>query len=81
MLIDAKWESLALAPAMDPHNRDDYFLFTMADNDFNTLNGFLGDGTPYSTSFGENVDTQIMVYRVTLPMVKRGSVEETIGIW
>lgn len=27
-LIDAKWESLALAPCEDAENSDDYFLFT-----------------------------------------------------
>lgn len=28
MLIDAKWESLALAPVGDAANPNDYFLFT-----------------------------------------------------
>ncbi len=29
MLIDAKWESLALAPVGDSANPHDYFLFTV----------------------------------------------------
>jgi hypothetical protein len=28
-LIDAKWESFALAPVLDPTAPDDYFLITM----------------------------------------------------
>jgi hypothetical protein len=76
-LIDAKWESLALAPAMDPAFPDDYFLFTVADNDFITLNG-ISLGQPYSA--GDNVNTQIFVFRITLPAIARGSVEKSIGI-
>ncbi|KAG8956580.1 hypothetical protein FRC04_000058 [Tulasnella sp. 424] len=71
-LIDGKWESTALASCMDPKNPDDYFLFVGADNDFNTLNGTMV-GQPYSTSYGRDVDNQFLVYRVTLPMVRRGS--------
>ncbi|KDQ11358.1 hypothetical protein BOTBODRAFT_189903 [Botryobasidium botryosum FD-172 SS1] len=78
-LIDAKWESFALAPAFDPANPDDYFLITVADNDFVTTNG-ISLGKPYSSSYGQDVDTQALVFRVTLPTVKRGSVEQSIGI-
>ena len=35
-------------------------------------------GQPYSATL--NADNQALVYRVTLPTVKRGSVEEAIGI-
>lgn len=76
-LIAAKWESLALAPACDPEYPDDYFVFTFADNDFRTRNG-VSMGKPYDA--GMNVDNQAMVWRVTLPTVKRGSVEKSIGI-
>ncbi|CAG7852304.1 Uncharacterized secreted protein ARB_04696 Flags: Precursor [Serendipita indica DSM 11827] len=76
-LINSKWESLALAPARDPQNPDDYFLFTFSDNDFQTTNG-VAMGKPYNASI--NVDNQALVWRVTLPSVKRGSVEEAIGI-
>ncbi|KAI1798159.1 esterase-like activity of phytase-domain-containing protein [Ganoderma leucocontextum] len=63
-LIDAKWESLALAPAGDPDYPNDYFLFTAADNDFITTQGISG-GQPYNA--GLDNDNQMMVFRVTLP--------------
>ncbi|CAE6401801.1 unnamed protein product [Rhizoctonia solani] len=78
-LIDAKWESFALAPVLDTATPDDYFLITMADNDFITTNG-TALGKPYSASYGQDVDTQILVWRVTLPSVPRGSVAASLGI-
>ncbi|KAG8884668.1 hypothetical protein FRB98_002268 [Tulasnella sp. 332] len=77
-LIDGKWESLALAPALDPQNPDDYFLFTAADNDFITLDGVMA-GQSYSASYGSNVDNQFMVYLVTLPGLPAGSVAQSIA--
>ncbi|KIM32609.1 hypothetical protein M408DRAFT_6128 [Serendipita vermifera MAFF 305830] len=76
-LINAKWESLALAPVGDREYPNDYFLFTFADNDFQTHNG-VSMGQPYNATV--SADNQALVYRVTLPSVKRGSVEEAIGI-
>ncbi|KAF8604345.1 hypothetical protein BDV93DRAFT_492130 [Ceratobasidium sp. AG-I] len=78
-LIDAKWESLALAPVLDSTTPDDYFLFTVADNDFITVNG-TALGKPYSAAYGQDVDTQALVWRVTLPSVARGSVAASLGI-
>ncbi|KAG8743757.1 hypothetical protein FRC10_011477 [Ceratobasidium sp. 414] len=78
-LIDAKWESLALAPVLDSTLPDDYFLITMADNDFITLNG-TAIGKPYSATYGQDVDTQVLVWQVTLPGVARGSVAGSLGI-
>ncbi|KAG9012829.1 hypothetical protein FRB94_004975 [Tulasnella sp. JGI-2019a] len=77
-LIDGKWESLALAPALDPANPDDYFLFTAADNDFITLDGTMV-GQPYSSDYGSNVDNQFMVFLVTLPGLPAGSVAQSIA--
>ncbi|KAF8209524.1 esterase-like activity of phytase-domain-containing protein [Mycena galopus ATCC 62051] len=62
-LIDAKWESFALAP-VGPSAPDDYFLFSVSDNDFMTTQG-ISLGVPYDA--GEDVDTQAFVFRVTLP--------------
>ncbi|KAK7442763.1 hypothetical protein VKT23_016010 [Stygiomarasmius scandens] len=76
-LIDAKWESLALAPVGDPDFPDDYFLFTFADNDFLTTNGF-SLGVPYDA--GLDVDNQVLVFRLTLPSVNPQSVEMALGI-
>ncbi|KAI0777723.1 esterase-like activity of phytase-domain-containing protein [Trametes elegans] len=63
-LIDAKWESLALAPVLDPDFPDDYFLFTAADNDYITTQG-IALGQPYDA--GLDNDNQFLVFRVTLP--------------
>ncbi|KAI0682256.1 esterase-like activity of phytase-domain-containing protein [Earliella scabrosa] len=63
-LIDAKWESLALAPCLDPDFPDDYFLFSAADNDFITTEG-ISLGEPYDA--GLDNDNQFLVFRVTLP--------------
>ena len=61
-----KWESMALAPVGDPAAPDDYFLFTGSDNDFITQHGMMA-GKPYADASGANVDTLVLVWRVTLP--------------
>lgn len=63
-LVDAKWESLALAPAGDPAFSEDFFLFTAADNDFVSTDG-VALGVPFDA--GLDVDNQFLVFRVTLP--------------
>ena len=65
--LSEKWEGLALAPALDPANPNDYFLFVSNDNDFITQNGFQA-GAAYKDPSGVEVDTMILVYRVTLPV-------------
>jgi hypothetical protein len=64
--LSEKWEGMALAPALDPANPNDYFLFVTNDNDFITQNGYQA-GTPYKDASGLEVDTMILVYRITLP--------------
>lgn len=61
-----KWEGMALLPALDPANPRDFFLFVSDDNDFITQNGFMA-GKPYKDPSGADVDTMVLVYRVTLP--------------
>jgi hypothetical protein len=61
-----KWESLAVVPVGDPRAPDDYFLFVGSDNDFITQHGHM-PGLPYADASGFNVDTLVLVYRVTLP--------------
>lgn len=63
-LIDAKWESIALAPVGDSQFPHDYFLFTAADNDFMTTDG-ISLGKSYNA--GVDNDNQFLVFRVTLP--------------
>jgi hypothetical protein len=61
-----KWESIAIVPTFDPKAPHDYFLFVASDNDFITQHGFMA-GQPYQDASGFNVDTLVLVYRVTLP--------------
>jgi len=61
-----KWEGMALLPALDPQNPRDFFLFVSNDNDFITQNGFQV-GAAYKDPSGADVDTMVLVYRVTLP--------------
>jgi hypothetical protein len=64
--LSEKWEGMALAPALDPANPNDYFLFVTNDNDFITQNGYQA-GAPYKDASGLEVDIMILVYRITLP--------------
>jgi hypothetical protein len=61
-----KWESMAVVPVDDPKAPNDYFLFVGSDNDFITQQGFMA-GSPYTDASGANVDSLLLVYRVTLP--------------
>ncbi|HVO02525.1 MAG TPA: esterase-like activity of phytase family protein [Candidatus Cybelea sp.] len=61
-----KWESLALLPALDDAAPNDWFLVVGSDNDFLTQNGSM-QGKPYKDSSGANVDSVVLVYRITLP--------------
>jgi hypothetical protein len=65
--LSEKWEGMALVPALDPENPNDFFLFITNDNDFITQNGYQV-GAPYKDASGLEVDTMILVYRVTLPV-------------
>ena len=64
--LSEKWEGMALVPALDPENPNGYFLFVTNDNDFITQNGFQA-GAAYKDVSGLDVDTMILVYRITLP--------------
>jgi len=61
-----KWEGIAVAPIGDRKAPNDYFLFVSSDNDFITQQGNMA-GQPYQDASGGNVDTLVLVYRVTLP--------------
>jgi hypothetical protein len=65
-----KWEGLALLPALDPANPRDFFLFVSNDNDFITQNGFQANA-PYKDQSGADVDTMVLVYRVTIPELRK----------
>ncbi|KAK6071331.1 hypothetical protein SCUP515_07942 [Seiridium cupressi] len=67
-LLNEKWESIAVVPA-NPNNPDDeYFVFSLSDNDFITQNGFLNGGQfTYADSSGYNLDSQALVFKVSIP--------------
>lgn len=76
-LIASKWESLALAPCEDDVFPNDYFLFTAADNDFQSTEGVF-DGQSFDA--GIDNDNAVLVFRVTLPSLDPASAREAIGI-
>ncbi|AWB09246.1 hypothetical protein A6A40_30315 (plasmid) [Azospirillum humicireducens] len=63
-LLSEKWEAIGLLPALDADRPNDFFLFVGNDNDFLTRNGYQADA-PYDA--GADVDTMLLVYRLTLP--------------
>ncbi|KAF2093956.1 hypothetical protein NA57DRAFT_80961 [Rhizodiscina lignyota] len=63
-LLNEKWESLALAPI----GGDEYYLFSLSDDDFITQHGFMDGGKfPYADASGFNLDNQALVFKVKLP--------------
>ncbi|WP_395023347.1 esterase-like activity of phytase family protein [Dongia sp.] len=61
-----KWEAMALLPGLDDQAPNDYFLVVASDNDFITQNGAM-QGNAYKDSSGANVDSVLLVYRISLP--------------
>ena len=62
---------MGLLPALDPAHPRDFFLFVGNDNDFVTQNGFQA-GAAYKDPSGTDVDTRILVYRITAPKIRIG---------
>ena len=51
---------------------DEYFLFSLSDNDFVTQDGYMNGGQlPYADESGYNLDNQVLVFRVGLPKGSR----------
>lgn len=47
---------------------DEYYLFTLSDDDFITQNGYINYGKlQYKDASGYNLDNQILVFKVSLP--------------
>ncbi len=68
--LSEKWEGMTLVPALDPANPQDFFLLVSNDNDFITQNGYQV-GAPYRDESGADIDTLLLIYRVTLPMLAK----------
>jgi hypothetical protein len=64
--LSEKWEGMALMPALDPAAPRDFLLFITNDNDFITQNGYQV-GASYKDASGVDVDTMLLVFRITLP--------------
>ncbi|KAK8037060.1 hypothetical protein PG991_001374 [Apiospora marii] len=68
-LLNEKWESIAMVP-VNPATPDDgdFFLFSLSDNDFITQHGRLNGGEfRYADSSGNDLDSQALVFRVSIP--------------
>jgi hypothetical protein len=64
--LSEKWEAVSRVSVLDPAAPNDYFMFVVNDNDFITQDGFQV-GAPYKDAGGADVDTTLLVYRLTLP--------------
>lgn len=55
---------------MDPEDPgSDYFVISLSDNDFITQEGYLNFGRyQYADSSGYTLDTQALVFQVTMPV-------------
>ncbi|TKA65185.1 hypothetical protein B0A55_10750 [Friedmanniomyces simplex] len=69
-LLNEKWESIALMP-VNPNtygSDEEFYLFSMSDNDFITQNGYLDGGKfKYADASGYNLLNQMLVFKVKLP--------------
>ena len=75
-LLNEKWESLALVPVepesgdgwQDWGSQDEYFLFSLSDNDFITQDGYMKGGElQYSDESGYDLLNQVLVFKIKLP--------------
>lgn len=80
-LLNEKWESFALAPvkpkkqgqwsdwsSASSDDDDEYYLFSLSDNDFITQNGYMNGGAlPYADESGISLLNQALVFKVRLP--------------
>jgi len=73
-LLNEKWESISLVPvhpddrSSDGTDGKEYFMFCLSDNDFVTQNGRMNFGEfQFRDGSGYNLDTQALVFHVTLP--------------
>lgn len=79
-LLNEKWESFALVPVEpssgggwgdwsgNQQGSDEYFLFSLSDNDFITQEGYMDGGKlPYADESGFSLDNQVLVFKVSLP--------------
>lgn len=68
-LLNEKWESIAIVPVDGEDGDDDeWFVFSMSDDDFITQDGSLNFGKfNYADGSGFNLDNQALVFKIHLP--------------
>jgi hypothetical protein len=68
-LLNEKWESIGIVPVDGVDGDDDeWFVFSLSDNDFITQDGYLEGGEfKYSDDSGYTLDNQALVFKVHLP--------------
>lgn len=61
------WESLAAVPVDGKNGDDEWFIFSVNDNDFVAVNGFYNFGQKdYQDSAGLEITTQALVIKIKL---------------
>ncbi|KAF2425837.1 outer membrane autotransporter [Tothia fuscella] len=71
-LLNEKWESLSLVETGEHGSKNEYYLFSLSDNDFITQNGFINSGkVAYADASGFNANNQILAFKITLPKGSR----------
>jgi hypothetical protein len=68
-LLNEKWESIGIVPVDGLGGDDDeWFVFSMSDNDFITQEGYLEGGAfQYADDSGYTLDNQALVFKIHLP--------------
>lgn len=68
-LLNEKWESIGIVPVDGLIGDDDeWFVFSLSDNDFITQDGHLNFGKfAYADDSGYNLDNQALVFKIHLP--------------
>lgn len=85
-LLAAKMESVVLLPTLpksssdSSFNKDEYYLVSVSDNDFQTKNGYMRAIGDYSAAYPQDVPTQLFVFKVRLPGVNRDDVMSRLGL-
>ncbi|KAL3425824.1 hypothetical protein PVAG01_02615 [Phlyctema vagabunda] len=72
-LLNEKWESIGMVPVDGKIGDDDeWFVFSLSDNDFITQDGYLNGGAfKYADGSGYSLDNQALVFKISLPAHSR----------
>ncbi|KAJ1040217.1 hypothetical protein NDA11_001025 [Ustilago hordei] len=85
-LLAAKIESLILLPTLPKSDddkdfdKDEFFIVSVSDNDFQTKTGYMRAIGDYSAAYPQDVPTQLFVFKVKLPGVNRSDLVARLGL-